>query len=678
MSKEKISRRDFLRGAAAAAVGAAAHGILPGLATKAFADGPVFKPGTYTASAQGIFSEVTVTMTFDETSIVDVVVDSSGETAEIGAAAAEELARQVLEGQTAEIDGVSGASVTSSAVRKAAAQCIAEAKGVDVSPLVENAAADDGDLMTWQKKEKEKWAFEVAPDPIPDDQISEVITHDVIVIGAGMSGLCCACSAQHFGADVMLFSASSIPYARGGSNHAIGSKYQKKLGVDYTPDTARKMVKVEQISGTYHMNKQTWANWVNNSAESMDFMIDIMEEQGLHVGLEAPYYDPDDIITTYPASHNFYSDEQPFGVFFGAPLSAKAYADHFTQNGGEIMYNVTAKQLVRDDNNTGRVSAVIAQRQSDGAYIKFVANKAVVMATGDFSTDRDMMAKYSPWVYEHFKDKFSWETNYDNQFVYSGLMPGDGQKMGLWIGAAWQRTFPNPCAINGGAGGPAHAVISNFWGINLDINGRRYMNECTNFAYAGMAVLDLPEETAFAVWSQDYAYTEKVWDALGAVTDGGNGIPESTPEDMIATWDSMYTKADTLEELIDILYDGYSDEAKKTALQSIANYTQYAKNGYDEEFQVNPEVLHPIENGPFYGTKTVGSTFLAVFGGLRTNDKCQVCDENDKPIEGLYNVGTMIGDFYSNSYNFVLPGQNLGACCCTLPYLVGKHLGTGE
>jgi succinate dehydrogenase/fumarate reductase flavoprotein subunit/uncharacterized protein with FMN-binding domain len=675
MKREKISRREFLRGAAASAAGAAVATILPASLSASAEEAAAYTPGTYTASAVGVNGDVTVTMTFDETSITEVIVDASGETETIGGAAADELVNQIMTGQTSEIDGVSGATVTSNAVKKAAAQCIAEAKGVDVTPLVET---EDNGLMSWQKKESEKWAFEVAPDPIPDDQISEVITHDVIVIGAGMSGLCCACSAQKYGADVMLFSASSVPYARGGSNHAIGSKYQKQLGIDYTPASASKMVKVEQVSGTYHMNKQTWANWVNNSAESMDFMIDIMEEQGLHVGLEAPYYDPDDVITTEPGSHNFYSDEQPFGVFFGAPLSAQAYADHFTQNGGEIMYNVTAKQLIREDNNTGRVSGVIAQRQSDGAYIKFVANKAVVMATGDFSTDRDMMAKYSPWVYNHFKDKFSWETNYDNQFVYTGLMPGDGQKMGLWIGAAWQRTYPNPCAINGGASGPAHAVISNFWGINLDINGRRFMNECTNFAYAGMAVLDLPEETAFAVWSQDYAYTEEEWDALGSVTDGGNGIPQSTPEDMIASWDENYTKADTLEELIDILYDGYSDEAKATALQSIANYTQYAKNGYDEEFQVNPEVLHPIENGPFYGTKTVGSTFLAVFGGLRTNDKCQVCEEDDTPIEGLYNVGTMIGDFYSNSYNFVLPGQNLGACCCTLPYLVGKRLGTEE
>lgn len=667
---KNISRRDFLRGAAAttAATAAVAAGVVPAFAREE----AVYIPGTYTASAVGFNGPVTVTLEVDASQILNVAIDASGETETVGGAAAAQLIEQIMAGQTAQIDGVSGATMTSKAVMKATAAALAEAKGADVSALTQEE--EDTGLMTWSKKEKEKWAFEVAPDPIPEDQIVQTITHDIIVIGAGMSGLCCACSAQKFGGDVLLFSASSIPYARGGSNHAIGSKYQKSLGLDYSPATASKMVKVEQVSGTYHMNKQTWANWVNHSAESMDFMIDIMQGQGLSVGLEAPYYDPDGILTTQPGSHNFYNEEQPFGVFFGAPLSAQAYADHFTQNGGQILYNITAKQLIRENNNTGRVSAVVAQRQSDGAYIKFVANKGIVMATGDFSTDRDMMAKYSPWVYNHFKDKFTWETNYDNQFVYTGLMPGDGQKMGLWIGAAWQRTYPNPCAINAGGTGPAHAVISNFWGINLDINGRRYMNECTNFAYGGMAILNLPQETTFSVWSQDYAYTEKEWHALGAVTDGGNGMPNTTPEEMIASWDESYVKADTLEELIDILYDGYSDQAKATALESIHKYTQYAKNGYDEEFQVNPEVLHPIENGPFYGVKTVGATFLAVFGGLRTDDHCRVCDENDQPIQGLYNVGTMIGDFYANSYNFVLPGQNLGACCCTLPYLVGKEL----
>mgnify|MGYP000915787998 CR=1 FL=1 len=52
----------------------------------------------------------------------------------------------------------------------------------------------------------------------------------------------------------------------------------------------------------------------------------------------------------------------------------------------------------------------------------------------------------------------------------------------------------------------------------------------------------------------------------------------------------------------------------------------------------------------------------------------QVCDENDTPIEGLYNTGIMTGDFYANTYNFVMPGQNLGAVCGTLSYLLGRDL----
>ena len=52
----------------------------------------------------------------------------------------------------------------------------------------------------------------------------------------------------------------------------------------------------------------------------------------------------------------------------------------------------------------------------------------------------------------------------------------------------------------------------------------------------------------------------------------------------------------------------------------------------------------------------------------------RVCDINDNPIEGLYNVGIMTGDFYANVYSFSLFGQNLGACCTTFPWLLGKDL----
>ena len=144
--------------------------------------------------------------------------------------------------------------------------------------------------------------------------------------------------------------------------------------------------------------------------------------------------------------HNFWNDEHPLGVFEGAALCAQAYADILTKEyGKQIHFKTKACELVRENDNTGRVSAVIAERE-DGTYARYEASKAVVLATGDFSKDRDMMAKYAPWAYELFKDKLVFgedKVDYDVGMNFSGLMPGTGHKMGLWIGAAWQRVFPN-------------------------------------------------------------------------------------------------------------------------------------------------------------------------------------------------------------------------------------------
>lgn len=548
----------------------------------------------------------------------------------------------------------------------------------------EGSSSASGNVLTADNYQDMKWSFEIPPEPVADSDIAETYTHDIVIVGAGMAGLCTAVSAAEQGADVIVFSASSKPISRGGSNHAIGSKYQKEKGIDYSPEAAREIVKAEQTAGTYLMDKKKWERWINHSGESIDWTIEHMEKQGLKCCLEPGYYDPDGTITVPPASHNFYTDEQPFGALYGAPLEVQAYANIFTDDfGGEIHYKTVGQYLIRDNDNKGRVSAVVAQRE-DGSYVKYVANKAVVLATGDFSKNPDMMAKYSPWAWENFKDSLTFgDVDYDAELVYSGLMPGDGQKMGLWVGAAWQKTYPVPPMINGGASGPAHGVISNFWGLNMDIHGQRYQNECTNFAYGAISVLQLPQKTAYAVWDKAYAYTQDEWEGFGCCIDYENGIMPSTPEEMIASWDAAategkssigtgatYYKADTLEELVEQM-EGID---KEQALATIKQYSAYAEAGLDEQFHVNPDILYPISTPPFYATKITGATFLTVCGGLRTNDKMQVCEEDDTPIEGLYNTGIMTGDFYANTYNFVMPGQNLGAVCGTLSYLLGRDL----
>ena len=146
------------------------------------------------------------------------------------------------------------------------------------------------------------WAFEVAPDPVSEDQIAQTYEADVIVIGAGVSGLVCAASATEEGADVILFAASSTPVSRGGSNHGIGTKMHERLGItDYTKDTISGMFKRELARNGYLVDQKKWWRWANNSAPIMNWLIDLMEDAGYTTTMEIGYDDPDGTFTPIPA-----------------------------------------------------------------------------------------------------------------------------------------------------------------------------------------------------------------------------------------------------------------------------------------------------------------------------------------------------------------------------------------
>ena len=135
MSEKALSRRDFLKGAAAAAGLMATGSVLGGVHASAEEIPSAYIPGTYSASASGMGGDVTVTITVDEKSILEAVINADGETASIGQVAAKDLADQIMERQSYMIDSVSGASITSEAVRQAVESCVAQAKGIDVALL---------------------------------------------------------------------------------------------------------------------------------------------------------------------------------------------------------------------------------------------------------------------------------------------------------------------------------------------------------------------------------------------------------------------------------------------------------------------------------------------------------------------------------------------------------------
>ena len=88
--------------------------------------------------------------------------------------------------------------------------------------------------------------------------------------------------------------------------------------------------------------------------------------------------------------------------------------------GGEIDFRTKALYLIREDDNKGRVSGVVAENLDTGEYIKYEARKGIVLATGDFSRNADMMAKYAPWAWKLYKDNLETkEVDYDAELVYN-------------------------------------------------------------------------------------------------------------------------------------------------------------------------------------------------------------------------------------------------------------------
>lgn len=240
---------------------------------------------------------------------------------------------------------------------------------------------------------KTKYSFEIPPDPIPDSEITDTIETEVVVIGAGTAGLVCANSAVENGAKVILIAASSYPVSRGGSNHAINTKLTRKIGISYD---VGKNFKQEMNRAGGRIDQDKWSLFARKSGEAMDWLIDKMEAAGYTALLETGGVDPDGLISTFPGSHCFI-DENKRKLGMGQPLVVKTLARLAQTAGVQIHYRMIAKQLVREDNNTGRVTAVIA-KNSDSKYIKYVGSKAIVLATGDFTRDKEMASKYCPEV----------------------------------------------------------------------------------------------------------------------------------------------------------------------------------------------------------------------------------------------------------------------------------------
>ena len=514
------------------------------------------------------------------------------------------------------------------------------------------------------------WSFMIPPDPVDENEIGETIENDIIVVGGGMSGFTTAVSAAEQGVKVTLFSASSAPISRGGSNYARNSKVMKELGIE--PFDPVPFYYHEMRAASFAIDQRKWMRGYNNSEEAMDWMIDIARESGLEVIMERD--NTFDLGPNY--AHAFSTLGDSSMVSTGQQGAVEALEAKAKECGVQIVYDTKAEYLEREGDKTGRVTGVVASKMDGSGYVRFKANQAVVLATGDFSSNKEMLAAYCPMVlplvgYEQG------EIDYNTSFNLTGIYGGDGQKMGLWAGAAWQHAYPAAPMMQGAWGG-SHEPCGFHMGLNVNMNTERYQREDISAPYSSNHLLSQPQHIAYGIWTANYpqAILDKghEWYTFGM----DYTLPALTPDELVAMWDAgvedgSYYKADTLDDLADQL--GLDAEKLKAV---VARYNELCDAGVDEDFHKNPDFLVRIEeDGPFYAAQNY-ATFMTVMGGLRTSVNMEVCDENDEPIPGLFNVGAMVGDMYANTYNFAIPGNSYGINCLTFGYLLGRDLAAGR
>lgn len=500
----------------------------------------------------------------------------------------------------------------------------------------------------------------LTPPPLPD-AVSREERAEVVVVGEGLAGLCCALSARQRGADTLLVTASRGPVGRGGSVFASYSRVMAEHGLP-RQDLDRFILQEFAANG-FQVDQRKWYRLLDRSEEAMDWLTALVREAGVEVVLEDANEDDHDSPTYQPPGTHAFVGGGVTRAGTGIRLALDALEAAYLRAGGRLLRNTPAYRLeLKGD----RVCAVLARE--NGAFIRLRAERAVVLATGDFSADREMMAAYCPAYASRFRAAGD---DYDVGFSVGGLFRGDGHKLALWAGAAWQRTWPCAVLVQGSRLG-SHLPYGSHRGLRLNRLGRRYCNEDMNGAYTALTTLREPGETAFAVWDADYASALR-WRAHGGQRDG----PDLPPEAVRRDWDRQVEagkllRDQSLQRLLQRL--GLPEEA---ALSEIERNNLLCRQGRDLDFHKAAKYLQEIKNPPFYGGRLDDRLFFSVLGGPRTDAQMRVCREDDTPIPGLYCVGSMVGDLYAGCYTFRIPGMNYGACL-TFGYLTGIEAAEAE
>ena len=540
--------------------------------------------GTYTGEGKGRNGTITVEVTVKAGKLGAVKVVKHTETVGISDAAVADFPKAIVAAQSTAVDAVAGATMTSEGIRAAVAQAIQKAGG------------DPAQFATAvvKKKAAKKLVKEKA---------------DIVVVGAGGSGISAAVKAETLGANVILI--EKMPVIGGatalnaGTLIATGSKYQREV-MKETKDSPELAYKDIFTVGK-NRNDPTLVKMVTERVGGVvDWLI---------YDMKIPY---GPAATQYPD----HSANRQLGVTGRSVNYLNLMREKFLGMGGKLMLQTRAQELIRDD--AGKVVGVRAT-DKDGNTVE-LTSKAVILASGGYGAVKSMLPKEM------------------SNYVFYGLdsETGDGYKMATAIGAGTinldlVKMYPQGVETVPGHGLAATAsstdTMKKSGAIYVNKLGQRYVDENAALGVLTDMTVAQPDHIAYIVMDA------KAWKEYVRKSLEDKLVPN---EETLMTWTKIVNNGRPVMAVSDNLA-----EAAKTMgvdaeglAKTVAHWNDMVKAGKDTDF--NRKITGGLGEGPYYIVEQK-VRYQTTLGGLKADADLRILDKAGKPIPGLYGAGCVVG-----------------------------------
>ena len=486
------------------------------------------------------------------------------------------------------------------------------------------------------------------PPELPSEFDAELAA-DVLVIGGGLAGICAVRSAAEMGASVILIERSGSPAGRSGDVAAFHSRIWERYPSLQKYQTMRRRIVDNLLKDSlYRVRNDIYERWADESGDAFDWFIGAVPPEKLFIGSDESNECPEDyrfavISKAFRLPEHFDVTTEYFPSY---PVTARLVPGirdflrenlrvaEETGNLTSALFNTAAYRLLTAD---GRISGAVAKDNS-GRHIKIAASKWVVLATGDFLSNSEMVRRYVPKVWENgFRpDGSGTGRNYYNTRDASGerTNTGDGHRMGMWAGAIMQQDGC-PCIHHGGG-----AVVGSNPTLMLNKKGERFMNEDVHGAQMEHRLEEQPGMTIYQFF--DGAISSQ----LQYMPFGHHKVYTFSQKELdraVERGDTL--KGDTLEELLSKL-----DIDAETAKRSIAQYNESARIGTDRQFGKRADRMFPLDTAPFYCNVWEKGAALCTLSGLTSDSHCHTYDAEYNIIPGLYVAGNVQGNRFAIEY----------------------------